>query len=116
SGDPVVRAGHSAAMYLPGQILKSGTAADSGTSGDAAATAFALDMTQLTPAWRQVSSMAAPRAFHNTTLLPDGTVLVTGGGTTLDGHDTTKAVYSPELWNPARATGTTLPPASVPPL
>ncbi|HMF96645.1 MAG TPA: LamG-like jellyroll fold domain-containing protein [Vicinamibacterales bacterium] len=112
--DPVVRDGHSAAMYLPGKILKTGTAADSGTSGEAAATAFALDLTQATPAWRQVSSMAAPRAFHNTTLLPDGSVLVTGGGTTLDGHDTTHAVFEAELWNPATETWSTLAPASVP--
>ena len=34
--DPVVRDGHSAAMYLPGKILKSGTAADSGTAGNSA--------------------------------------------------------------------------------
>ena len=112
--DPVVRDGHSAAMYLPGRILKTGTAADSGTAGNAAATAFALDMTQPTPAWRQVSSMGSPRAFHNMTLLPDGTVLVTGGGTTLDGHDTSHAVYSAELWNPATDTWRTLASASVP--
>src|SRR5262249_35564471 len=79
--DPVVRDGHSAAMYRPGKILKSGTAADSGTSGNAAPTAFVLDTTQPTPAWRQIASMANARAFHNTTLLPDGSVLVTGGGT-----------------------------------
>jgi hypothetical protein len=112
--DPVVRDGHSAAMYLPGKVLKTGTAADSGTAGNAAATAFAIDMMQPTPAWRQVSSMSAARAFHNTTLLPDGTVLVTGGGTTLDGHDTAKAVYSAELWNPTTETWSTLAPASVP--
>ena len=29
--------------------------------------------------------MSFPRAYQNTTLLPDGTVLVTGGGSHLDG-------------------------------
>src|SRR5439155_12035 len=77
SVDPIVRDGHSAAMYQPGKILKSGTAADSGTPGNAAPTAYVIDMTQPSPAWRQVASMANPRAFHNTTLLPDGSVLVT---------------------------------------
>ena len=114
SVDSVVRDGHSAAMYLPGKILKSGTAADSGTAGNAAPTAFVLDMTQPTPSWRQVASMANSRAFHNSTLLPDGTVLVTGGGTTLDGHNTGKAVYSAELWNPATETWQTLASASIP--
>ena len=47
--DANVKDGHSAAMYLPGKILKSGTAADSGTAGNAAATAYVLDATQPTP-------------------------------------------------------------------
>jgi len=112
--DPVVRDGHSAAMYLPGKVLKTGTAADSGASGNAAATAYAIDMTQPTPAWREVAPMTMPRAYHNMTILPDGSVLVTGGGTTLDGHDTATAVYSAELWNPATETWKTLASASVP--
>ena len=112
--DPVVRDGHSAAMYVPGKILKSGSAADSGTVGAAAAAAFVLDATQASPSWRQVAPMASPRAYHNTTLLPDGTVLVTGGGTTLDGHDVTKAVYAAELWTPSAETWRTLAASSVP--
>ena len=112
--DPIVKDGHSAAMYQPGKILKSGTAADSGTSGSAAATAFVLDMTQPSPAWRQVASMAKARAFHNTTILPDGTVLVTGGGTMLDGYDVGKAVKAAELWSPVTETWKTLASAAVP--
>src|SRR5262249_23973643 len=112
--DPVVVDGHSGAMYQPGKILKTGTAADSGTSGNAAATAYVLDMTQPAPAWRQVASMANQRAFQNTTLLPDGTVLVTGGGTALDGYDVSKAVFAAELWSPTTETWQTLSSASVP--
>jgi hypothetical protein len=112
--DPNVADGHSAAMYEPGKILKSGTAADSGATGHAAAAAYVIDTTQPSPAWRQVPSMAFPRAFHNTTLLPDGTVLVTGGGTALDGYDVTKAVFEPELWSPATETWTTLSRAAIP--
>jgi hypothetical protein len=101
-------------MYQPGKILKSGTAADSGTSGNAAATAYVLDATQPSPAWRQVASMAYPRAFHNTTILADGSVLVTGGGTALDGYDISKATRRPELWSPATETWQTLASASIP--
>ena len=61
-------------------------------------------MTKPSPTWRQVASMAFPRAYHNTTLLPDGTVLVTGGGTALDGYDASKAVYEAELWSPETET------------
>ena len=73
--------GGSAVMYLPNEILKMGTSADPSTDNFAsAATAYVLDMTQTTPTWTQVASMAFPRTYHNSTLLPDGTVLVTGGG------------------------------------
>ena len=104
----VVRDGHSAVMYRPGKILKTGTAADSGTTGAAASTAYVLDMTQPSPAWRQVPSMSFPRAFQNTTMLPDGNVLVTGGGTRLDGYDITKGVLTAELWSPTTETWQTL--------
>jgi concanavalin A-like lectin/glucanase superfamily protein/galactose oxidase-like protein/Big-like domain-containing protein len=110
--DPVIRDGHSAVMYRPGKILKTGTAADSGTTGVAAPTAYVIDMTQSSPEWRQVASMKFPRAFHNMTLLPDGDVLVTGGGTALDGYDVSKGVLTPELWSPASETFKTVSPAS----
>src|SRR4051812_37331028 len=111
--EPNVADGHSAAMYEPGKILKSGTATGSGGTGTAAASAFVIDTTQPSPAWRQVPSMTFPRAFHNTTLLPDGTVLVTGGETALDGADVTKAVFEPELWSPSTETWTTLSRAAI---
>jgi hypothetical protein len=106
--DPVVRDGHSSVMYRPGKILKAGTAADSGTPGNAASTAYVLDMTQASPQWRQVQSMAFRRAFQNSTILPDGNVLVTGGGTALDGYDVNKGVLNAELWSPATETWQTL--------
>ena len=112
--DPIVVDGHSAAMYQPGKILKSGTAADSGTPGNAASTAYVLDATQPSSAWRQVASMAYPRAFHNSTILPDGSVLITGGGTVLDGYDVTKAAKHAELWSPASETWQTLASALIP--
>ena len=112
--DPVIRDGHSAVMYRLGKVLKTGTAADSGTVGNAAPTAYVIDMTQPSPTWRQVASMTFPRAFQNSTLLPDGNVLITGGGTTLDGHDTSKAVLTPELWSPTTETFRTLAPSKVP--
>src|SRR5206468_3793104 len=98
--DPVIKDGHSSVMYRPGKILKTGTAADSGTTGNATSTAYVLDATQPNPAWRQVASMAFARAFQNTTMLPDGSVLVTGGGTALDGYDVSKGVLQAELWSP----------------
>jgi hypothetical protein len=65
-------------------------------------------MTAATPAWRQVASMAFPRAYHVETLLPDGSVLVTGGGQTIVDYDIPNAVYPAELWSPTTETWTTL--------
>ena len=93
--------GHSAVMYRPGKIMKSGTAADVGVSTAlAAATTYVLDMTAPSPAWRATAPMAFRRAFHTLTSLPDGTVLVTGGGSRVDGIDTANAVFAAELWTP----------------
>ena len=44
------------------------------------------------------------------TLLPDGTVLASGGMTTSDGTDLTKAVLPAEIWNPDTETWTTVAP------
>jgi hypothetical protein len=106
--DPVIKDGHSAVMYAPGKVLKTGTAADSGTAGNAASTAYVIDMNQASPTWRQVPSMKFARAFQNMTVLPDGNVLVTGGGTALDGYDVSKGVKTAELWSPSSETFTPL--------
>jgi hypothetical protein len=111
--DPVIKDGHSSVMYRPGKILKTGTAADSGTNGNAASTAYVLDTTQANAAWRQITSMAFPRAFQNSTILPDGNVLVTGGGTALDGYDISKGVLYAEMWSPITETWQTLSQASL---
>jgi len=102
-------------MYRLGKVIKSGTATDSGVSNlPAAATAYVLDMNQPAPAWRQIASMAFPRAYQNTTLLPDGNVLVTGGERRTDGADTSQAVYEAELWSPVTETWQTMAPSQVP--
>ena len=95
-------------MYLPGKILKTGTSTDSLSTKPSSANAYVIDMTASNPRWRQVQSMANPRAYHVETLLPDGSVLVTGGGRTTGDYDIPNAVYAAELWSPATETWTTL--------
>src|SRR5262245_17096946 len=100
--------GGSAVMYQPGRFMKAGTAADSGNSGVAAPTAFVLDMTQPSPAWQPTGAMAFPRSFHTLTMLPDGTALVTGGGTDRSAFNTGNAILPAEIWSPITGAWTTM--------
>ena len=100
--------GGSATMYQPGKFMKAGSATDSQEVGPSSNTTFVLDMTQASPAWRQTASMAYPRSFMNLTMLPDGTVLATGGETDRNGGTIANAVYPAELWSPVTQTWSTL--------
>jgi hypothetical protein len=106
--DPNIVDGGSSSMYLPGKIMKAGSATDSQGSGPSANTTFVLDMTQASPAWQQTPSMVYPRSFLNLTTLPDGTVLTTGGETDKNGGNISNAVYAAELWSPQTQTWTTM--------
>ena len=104
--------GMSAVMYRPNKIMKSGSWADpdfyDARVYNAGAGTAVIDMGAGTPTWRSTAPMAHPRAYQNMTMLPDGTVLVSGGMTTSDGTDLTKAVLPAEIWNPDTETWTTV--------
>lgn len=111
--DTTLREGQTV-MYEAGKIMKTGSSADSGFTGPSLSTTYAIDFTAPTPAWQQTPSMQYPRAHHNLTILADGTVLATGGGTQRDGYYIANAVYHAELWNPATKAWSTVAPASTP--
>ncbi len=100
--------GHSAAIYQPGKVITAGTATADNQGHPAAATTYVLDMNQPSPAWQQTASMAFPRSYLNLTILPDGTVLATGGSTTTDKANFAAAVYEAELWSPVTKSWTTM--------
>jgi len=107
--DPNVVDGGSSVMYAPGKIMKSGRSVDPDQPViPSTATTYVLDMNQATPRWRQTAPMAFARTFHTLTLLPDGTVLATGGGPTTDAVGVASAVRAAELWSPATETWSTL--------
>lgn len=83
-----------------------------GTPG--AATTYVLDMTQPSPSWRQTAPMNFPRVFHTLTLLPDGNVVVTGGGRAAFNTDPSLAVHEAEIWSPATETWTTMARSQIP--
>jgi hypothetical protein len=107
--------GGSSAMYLPSKFLKTGTSTDPDlATRSSAATAYVLDMTQTAATWSPVASMAFPRTYHCTTVLPDGAVLLTGGGTTTGEGDVAHAVLPAESWSPITQRWTTLASMSAP--
>ena len=102
-------------MYLPGKILKTGKAWNPDYPvANATAEAWVIDMNQVSPSWRQVQSMAFPRTQHQLTVLPDGSVLATGGARNSDVNDTANAVLAAELWDPLTETWRTLSSGAVP--
>jgi hypothetical protein len=111
--DPTPLDGGSSVMYSLGTVLKSGGAWDNNTGSPATST-YVLDMNQVAPAWRPTAGMAFPRVTHNLTLLPDGTVLVTGGSSSAFLSDPASVVYDAELWSPATETWTPMARMQVP--
>jgi len=74
-----------------------------------------IDLNAPKPAWAVVAPMKFRRRQHNATLLPDGTVLVTGGsqGTEFDGLNPGEPIHTPELWDPSKGTWTPMAPEAI---
>ena len=74
-----------------------------------------IDLNASKPAWVLTNAMRFHRRQHNATLLPDGTVLVTGGtsGPGFDFLDNNQPVHTPELWDPSSGTWTQMAPEAV---
>ncbi len=74
-----------------------------------------IDLNNAKPTWTPVTPMKFPRRQHNATILPDGTVLVTGGsrGTGFNDLDNGLPVHIPELWDPKTGTWTEMVPEAV---
>ncbi len=91
----------SAVMYQPGKILYAGGARTTNT-------AEVIDLNQAAPQWQWTGSMAYARRNLNATVLPDGTVLVTGGTGGTTANDESQAVHAAELWDPGTGAWTVL--------
>jgi hypothetical protein len=74
-------------------------------SSPATATAEILDTSQATPKWRYTGSMIYPRVLLSSVVLPDGKVLVVGGGAA---YKYTNPVKIAEMYNPATETWTVM--------
>jgi hypothetical protein len=87
------------AFLLPGarKVMNVG----GGKAGTPTATAEMLDTSQSAPKWRYTGSLNFARMLHNSVVLPDGTVLIVGGGLQ---YKYTNPIMTPELYNPATET------------
>lgn len=61
-----------------------------------------------------INNMAYQRSFANSVILPDGTVLITGGQVRASPFSDDTAQFTPELFNPATNTFTQLAPMAIP--
>jgi hypothetical protein len=85
----------SAVMYDTGKVLIVGG------GGPPTNTAEIIDLNSATPSWKLTGSLSVARRQNNATVLPDGTVLVTGGSSGSGFDDSTLPVLTPEKWDPA---------------
>ncbi len=69
-----------------------------------------IDLNQASPTWRMVPPMNFVRRQHNATLLPDGSVLVTGGHSGRGLDDPSQPRRETELWDPRTEAWTQLAP------
>jgi hypothetical protein len=108
-----------AAMYDTGKILYVGGGGDRNwdtqspedpLSTTPTATAEQIDLNQSSPVWQSAGSMSVPRRHLNSTILPDGQVLITGGtrGAGFVNIDPSLATKQAEVWNPRTNQWTTL--------
>ena len=94
--------------YGPSVMYDNGKIMIVGGGAGPTATAEIINLNDPVPTWSYTGSMANPRRQANATVLPDGTVLVTGGTSGLTFDDQTHPVLPDELWNPATGTWSTM--------
>ncbi len=88
----------SAVMYDEGKIMIAG--GSDPPDGAPTNTAELIDLNAGTPEWRYTGSMNHPRRQFNTTVLPDGQVLATGGTSATGFSDPSGSVHAAEIWSP----------------
>lgn len=102
-------------MYEPGKILSAGGSPDyTNSAANARAHITTINTPNTAATVERVPDMAYPRGFSNAVVLPDGTVLVTGGQRRSLVFTDDAGVLFAELFNPATKTWKTLAPEAVP--
>ncbi len=92
----------SSAMYEPGKIMICGGSIDPPT-----ASVELIDINAAKPAWTEAEPMKFARRHHTATVLPDGTVMVTGGTGASGDNNASGAVFNAEMFDPKTGHWTT---------
>lgn len=101
-------------MYDTGRLLKVGGAPSYNTL-DGTDRVQTIDMRGAgNPVVTEQAALSFPRTLHHSVVLPTGEVLVVGGMKTTELFKDTDARLTPELWNPANDTWTSMAAMSVP--
>jgi hypothetical protein len=89
-------------MYDNGKVIYIGGGNDPGISNIPTDQVELIDLGAAAPAWENTERMHFRRRHHDATLLPDGTILVTGGTMGHDFNDLERGrpVHIAELWDP----------------
>jgi hypothetical protein len=116
--DAITRSYGSYAPYDIGRFLVTGggSVSEDGLSSVPTRTATIVNTSTGRPLAAPTGAMNRRRRQHNLTVLADGSVLATGGQSTMGGGglvDLAGAVYAAERWNPATGVWTELAPAAV---
>ena len=98
-GDSADAMNGSAVSYDVDRVLTLG-GAPAYANSPATARAYTIDVRGPTPVTTRVGDLHTARAFQNSVVLPDGTVLVLGGQSLAAPFTDTAAVLAPELWDP----------------
>ena len=96
----------SAVMFSPGRVMIVG--GSDPPDGVPTATAEVIDLSSDAAEWRYTQPMSQARRQFNTTLLPDGRVLATGGTSSAGFSDPSGAVREAEVWDPMTEAWSTL--------
>lgn len=101
-------------MYEPGKIFSAGGAQNyDNTAAHKTAHITTIGEPNEPAAVERVADMGFARAFSNAVVLPDGTVLVTGGQPTAHVFTDTDGVLTPELFDPRTKTFAQMAPEAV---
>jgi hypothetical protein len=91
---------YGSAVMVDSKVLYAGGGGGS-CPGTVERSAEIIDLAAASPSWSLTGQMNSPRRQYNLTVLPDGTVLGTGGSSECGFTTETGAVFSAEIWDPA---------------